>query len=126
VIKEVISPENGDRVILALSAQAEKGLDRVRQIISKDSWFFQLREDTVLIAGNQQDASSYDPDAYKLEFLERAPSKTRLENTSPLARASRFLQDHWFLLPAGIVAIALLLYGIAQLYLKRLTDQKSH
>ena len=126
VIKEIISPENGDRVILALSGQAEKGLERVRQIISKDSWFFQLREDTVLIAGNQQDASSYDPDAYKLEFLERAPSKTRLENTSPLARASRFLQDHWFLLPAGIVAIALLLYGIAQLYLKRLTDQKSH
>jgi len=126
VIKEVISPENSDRVILALSAQSEPGLEKVRQIVSKDPWFFQLREDTVLVAADRQDALSYDPDAYKLEFLERAPSTKRLENTTPLSKVSRFLQEHWFLLPAGIIAIALLLYGIAQLYLKRLTDQKSH
>ena len=126
VIKEVISPANSDRVILALSAQSEPGLDKVRQILSKDPWFFQLREDTVLVAADRQDALSYDSDAYKLEFLERAPSTKRLENTTPLSKVSRFLQEHWFLLPAGIIAIALLLYGIAQLYLKRLTDQKSH
>jgi hypothetical protein len=39
---------------------------------------------------------------------------------------SRFIQDNWFFLPAGIFAIALLMYGISQFYLKRLSDQKSH
>lgn len=125
VIKEVVSPENSNRVLLALTAQTEEGLERVRQVIDKDPWFFQLREDTVLISGDQQDPASYDPDAYRLEFLERAPSTTRIENTTLLAKASRFLQENWFLLPAGLVAVALLLYGIAQLYLKRLTDKQS-
>jgi len=123
VIKEIMSPDNSDRVLLALSAQTENGLERVRQIINKDPWFFQLQDDTVLISGDQQDTSSYDPDAYKLEFLERAPSTRRLANTTPLSKVSRFLQENWFLLPAGIVAIAIVLYGIAQLYLKRLTDK---
>ena len=126
VIKEILSPDNSDRVLLALSAQTENGLDRVRQVLSKDPWFFQLREDTALISSDRLNPSAYEPDAYKLEFLRRAPSTKRLENTNPLSKASRFLQEHWFLLPAGIVALALLLYGIAQLYLKRLTDKKSH
>jgi hypothetical protein len=126
VIKEVLSPDNGSRVLLVLTAQTEKGLERVRQIISKDPWFFQLQEDTVLVSNDQQNASSNDPDVYKLEFFKRAPSTTRLENTDPLAKVSRFLQDNWFLLPVGIVVIALLLYGIAQLYLKRISDKKTH
>lgn len=125
MIQEVLSPDNGNRVLLALSAQKEDGLNRVRQIISKDPWFFQLRDDTVLVSSDQQDVSSYDPDAYKLEFLQSASSTKRLENTNLLARASRFLQDNWFFLPVGLIAIALLLYGIAQLYLKRLTDKNS-
>jgi hypothetical protein len=126
VIKEILSPDNGSRVLLALSAQTENGLDRVRQIISKDPWFFQLQEDTVLVSSDGQNVSSYDPDAYKLEFFQRASSTTRLENTNPLAKVSRFLQENWFLVPAGVVGIALLLYGIAQLYLKRITDKKRH
>ncbi len=126
VIKEVMSPDNGNRVLLALSAQTDYGLDQVRQILQKDPWFFQLREDTVLISSNQQDSAGYDPDAYKLEFFQRAPSTKRLENTTLLNKVSRYLQENWVLLPAGIVAIALLLYGIAQLYLKRLTDKTSH
>jgi len=126
VIKEVLNNENSDRVILALSAQTEKGLDKVREVIKSDPWFFQLREDTVLVAANDQDAPSYEPDAFKLEFLERAPSSRRIENTNPLAQVSRFIQENWFLLPLGMIAIALLLYGIAQLYLKRFTDKKRH
>jgi hypothetical protein len=126
VIKEVMSPENQERVILALSAQTEAGLDKVREVISKDPWFFQLREDTVLISSSGQEVASFDPDAYKLEFLERAPSKKRLENTNLLSQVSRFIQENWFVLPVGILAIALLLYGISQLYIKRITDKKSH
>ncbi len=125
VIKEIMSPDNGTRVLLALSAQTEEGLERVRQVISKDPWFFQLQEDTVLISSNTSDPTTYDPDAYKLEFLRRTPSQ-RLENTNLLGQMTRFLQDHWFLLPIGVIAIALLLFGIAQLYLQRVTDKKSH
>ncbi len=124
VIKEVLSPGNSDRVLLALSAQTDQGLERVRQILSKDPWFFQLRGDTVLVSSDASDTASYDPDAYKLEFFQRAPATKRLENTNLLSKMSRFLQDHWFLLPVGIVAIALLLYGIAQIYLNRVTDKK--
>ncbi len=126
MIQQVISPENGNRVLLALSAQTEEGLERVRQIISKDPWFFQLKQDTVLISSDQENPPSYDPNAYKLEFLQRAPSRSRLENTNLLSKVSRYLQENWFLLPAGILGIALLLYGITQLYLKRITDKKSH
>ncbi len=126
VIKEVMSPDNSNRVLLALSAQTEEGLDRVRQIISKDPWFFQLQEDTVLVSSDQQNTSGYDPDAYQLEFLQSAPSTKRIDDANLLSKVSHFIQEHWFLLPAGIVAIAIVLYGISQLYLKRITDKKSH
>jgi hypothetical protein len=124
MIKQIVSPANRDRVLLALTAQRESGLDQVRQVINKDPWFFQLREDTVLISSNQENPSSYDPDAYKLKFLEDAPSTRRIENATLLGRVSRFLQEHWFLLPIAVVGIALLLYGISQLYLKRITDKR--
>lgn len=126
VIKEVMSPDNSNRVLLALSAQTEEGLDRVRQIVSKDPWFFQLREDTVLVSSDQQNSSGYDPDAYQLEFLQSAPSTKRIDDANLLSKVSHFIQEHWYLLPAGIVAIAIVLYGISQLYLKRITDKKSH
>jgi hypothetical protein len=126
MIKEIMSPDNKERVLLALTAQTANGLEQVRQVIRRDPWFFQLQEDTILISSNQQDPASYDPDAYTLEFLERAPSTRRIENTGLLSKVSRFIQDNWFFLPAGIFAIALLLYGISQFYLKRLSDQKSH
>jgi cellulose synthase operon protein B len=125
VIKEVISSENSARILLALSAQTEEGLEQVRQIISKDPWFFQLREDTVLVSSDVSNPDIYDPDAYKLEFLQRAPRTKRLENTNLLSKVIRYLQENWFILPVGIVAIVLLLYGIGQSYLNRVTDKKS-
>ena len=127
IIKQIISPNNRERVLLALSAQTENGLERVRQILLKDPWFFQLQKDTVLISSDQEDASSYEPDAFKMEFLERAPSQARIEETfNPLKKLSRFLQENWIVLVIAIIAIGLLFYGISQNYLKRLSDQKGH
>ncbi|MGQ4647084.1 cellulose biosynthesis cyclic di-GMP-binding regulatory protein BcsB [Lyngbya aestuarii] len=126
VIKEVVSPDNRQLVILALTGQTDSGLDLVRQILSKDSWFFQLQEDTALISSNPQSLYSDESDAYKLEFLQNSSSTTRLENTTPLSKVSRFFQNNWLFLPLGILLIALLLYGVAQLSLKRITDRKSH
>jgi hypothetical protein len=120
-IKQVISPANSERVILALTAQTESGLDRVRQVFIQDPWFFQLKQDTVLVSSDKKDPVPYDPDAYQLEFFQSAPITRRLEDTTLLSKISRLLQENWLLLPVSIVGISLLLYGIAQLYLKRIT-----
>ena len=121
MIKQIISPWSSDRVVLALSAQTEAGLDRVRQVLSQDPWFFQLKKDTVVISSDKKDTAVYDPDAYQLAFFQTAPFSRRVEKTSPLSQVQRLLQENWILLFVGIVGISLLLYGVAQLYLKRLT-----
>ncbi|MDJ0732812.1 MAG: cellulose biosynthesis cyclic di-GMP-binding regulatory protein BcsB [Nostocaceae cyanobacterium] len=125
MIKQIISPWNGDRVVLALTAQTETGLDRVRQVLNQDPWFFQLKQDTVLIDSDQKNPLPYDPDAYQLAFFQNAPESRRLENTSIFSKASRIIQENWLLLPAGIVGVTLLLYGIGQLYLKRVNPNDS-
>lgn len=122
VIKQVISPWNGDRVLLALTAQTDNGMNKVRDLFSRDSLFFQLKDDTVLINTTEQNPSEYDPDAYNLEFLEKADQKRRIENTTLLSKSSHFLKENWFLLPTGMVISSLLLYGIVQLYLKRVAN----
>lgn len=121
MIKEIVSPWNSSRVVLALTAQTQTGLGRVQQVLDQDTWFFQLKKDTVLISSDSKDPNPYDPDAYQLEFFQSAPSTKRIENTNLLNQASDFLQEHWILLPVGIVSVSLLLYGIVQLYLKRVT-----
>jgi hypothetical protein len=103
-----------------LTAHTPIGLERVRQVISQDPWFFQLKKDTVVINSDKKDPLPYDPDAYQLEFFQTASSKKRVENTNPLSQASFMLQENWWFLPLGIVGVSLLLYGIAQLYLKRM------
>lgn len=118
VIKSVVSPWNRDRVLVALSGQAETGLKQVQDVLSNDLWFYQLKNDTVLVSATQQNPSLYDSNAYQLQFLQQS-SQRRVEDLDPLARTRRFLQDHWYLLPTGIIALSLILYGVAQLYLKR-------
>ncbi len=121
MIKEIMSPWNSNRVVLALTSQTQIGLERVQQVLNQDPWFFQLKKDTVLISSDQKNPEPYDANAYQLEFFQRAPSTKRIENTNLLNQASDFIQDNWLLLPIGIVGISLLLYGIVQLYLKRVT-----
>jgi hypothetical protein len=122
MIKQILSPWNGDRVILGLTAQTQAGLERVRQVLNQDPWFSQLKKDTVLISSDKKDPLPYDPDAYELEFFQSAPGSRRIENTNLLTKTSRLIEDNWLLLPIGIVGISLLLYGIVQLYLKRTID----
>ncbi|NEO97268.1 MAG: cellulose biosynthesis cyclic di-GMP-binding regulatory protein BcsB [Symploca sp. SIO2E9] len=126
VIREIISPDNRQRVILGIFAQTESGLEQARQLLLKDYLFYQLQEDTALISTKQENLPTYDPNAYKIKFSNNAPSTTRVEKTTLLSKASRFLQNNWFFLPLGIVAIVILLYGILQLSLQRISDQKSH
>jgi cellulose synthase operon protein B len=123
MIKQIISPWKSDRVLLALTAQTDTGLNKVRQVINQDPWFFQLKKDTVLISSDQKDPVVYDPDAYQLQFFQSAPVSKRVDkDTNILSQISRLIQENWLLLPVGVVGMSLLLYGIIQLYLKRLTS----
>jgi cellulose synthase operon protein B len=119
-IKEILSPSNNDRVLLALTSQTEVGLERVRQILLKDPWFFKLKQDTVLISSDKKDPLSYESEAYEMKFLQSTPNSKRVENTSILSKTVRLLQENWLLLPIGIIGMSLLLYGTVQLYIKRI------
>lgn len=123
VVKAILSPWNDERVLLALTSQTDAGLDRVRNLISQDVLFYQLEGDTVLISANTANPSPYDAQDYTLEFLRQSPQK---EITSPdlTAQVSRVLRSHWFVLGPGLIAAALMLYGIMQFYLKKFTGQE--
>ncbi|NER46109.1 MAG: cellulose biosynthesis cyclic di-GMP-binding regulatory protein BcsB [Symploca sp. SIO1A3] len=122
VIKEIISPWNDERVLLALSSQTKKGLDQVQDLLRLDPLFFQIKEDTVLISANSSNANAYDPNAYNLEFLQRS-QKLEVDRTPVSQQILRFLAGSWFMLGPAIVAATLILYGIVQLYLKRISEQ---
>ena len=119
MIKQIISPWNSDRVVLALTAQTEAGLDKVRQVLDRDSWFFRLKQDTVLISSDEKDPLPEDENAFELDFFNNAPKTRRIDKSNPLIQTSRMFQENWLLLPIGIFGISLILYGIVQLYLKR-------
>ncbi|MBV6626016.1 MAG: cellulose biosynthesis cyclic di-GMP-binding regulatory protein BcsB [Rivularia sp. (in: Bacteria)] len=119
MIKQIISPWNNDRVVLALTAQTDNGLDRVRQVLDRDPWFFQLKQDTVLISSDEKEPNAYDDNAFELSFFNNAPKTRRLDKSNPLSKTSRMFQENWLFLPVGIIGLSLILYGIAQLYLKR-------
>jgi len=130
VIKSILSPwwiaksgDNDQRVILALTAQTEDGMQQVQDVLSNDSWFSQLQNDTVLISANKN-ASAYDSNAYQFQFLEQSERQSS-ENLSILSKIRRFFQNNWWLLPTGIIGLSVLLYGIAQLYLKRVSGESN-
>lgn len=120
LIKEIVSPYNKERVLLALTAQTESGLERVQKLFKFDSWFFQLQGNAALIASNSKDISPYDQDVYQLKFFKQASVTRRIEKASLLSKASRLVQEQWYLVPTGIVVIGLMLYGIVQ---ARLTSE---
>lgn len=123
VIKELISPWNKQRVLLALSGQTEKGLEQVQDLFHQDPLFFQVKDDTVLISANTATLEANDPNAYNLEFLKREPTR-QIDKTPAPRRIMRFLSATWFMLGPAIVAASILLYGVIQLYLKRIGGQE--
>lgn len=119
VVKQVPSPWNEDRVLLALSGQNATGLDRVRELLDQDSLFYQLEGDTVLVSANESTPEAYDPDDYSITVLR----ETKQQKVSLETRPDKILltlQRHWLFLSAGAIAAALVFYGIAQHVLKRL------
>ncbi|MEB3211482.1 MAG: cellulose biosynthesis cyclic di-GMP-binding regulatory protein BcsB, partial [Leptolyngbyaceae bacterium] len=123
LIRSVLSPQNSERILLALTAQTDQGLSEVQDLLNEDPLFAQLRGDTVLINSNEENPSPYDSRGYSLTVLQEAAQR-RIERLDPLSRISLFFQDYWFMLPTGIVIVALMLYVISQLYLNRISKSE--
>jgi hypothetical protein len=124
MVKEIVSPWNSDRVLLALSAQTEQGLDQVRDLLSRDDLFFQLKEDTVLVKANTPNPSPYDPQAYTLEFLQRAHQKQQVTQMTSLEQFLRFVRFNMFVMIPATVIAAIVIYGVFQSYLKRFSHKQ--
>ncbi|NEO97460.1 MAG: cellulose biosynthesis cyclic di-GMP-binding regulatory protein BcsB [Symploca sp. SIO2E9] len=122
LIKEIISPWSNKHVLLVLSGQTEKGLERVQDLFHQDPLFFQVQEDTVLISANSPNPEIYDPNAYNLKFLQRE-NKREVDKTPPPKQFFRLVGSWLFLAPA-IVALTLLIYGVIQVYFKRISEHK--
>lgn len=123
VVKELISPWNSERVLLALTSQTDKGLDQVQNLLRQDPLFFQLQGDTTLISAETVNPDGYDPNAYTLEFLRRE-SKRPLPKVPLSDRLLRLLTGSWFLLGPALLVVTLVLYGVVQVYLKRVAGQE--
>jgi cellulose synthase operon protein B len=118
LVKEVLSPWNRDRVLLALSGQSNVGLLQIQDLLNYDPLFFRLQGDTVLIGANTPDPSPYETDDYSLEFLQQSPQRQLVGKDR--WNWQLFLRTNWFLLAPALIVVALVMYGVTQLYLKRL------
>jgi cellulose synthase operon protein B len=124
VMKEIVSPWNPDRVLLALSAQTDQGLDQVHDLLSRDDLFSQIKEDTVLVKANVPNPSPYDPQAYTLEFLQRARQKQQITEMPALEQFFRFIRVNVFMMIPATVIAAIVIYGVFQTYLKRFSHKQ--
>jgi cellulose synthase operon protein B len=118
VVKAIVSPWNRDRQLIAFTGQTDQGLNELRSLFSQDALFNRLSGDTVLISSNTPNPVASNPDDYNIQQFQEAKQR-RVANTSVVGRVVLFLQDNWFMVPAGIAFVALPLYGFSQLYLNR-------
>ncbi|GAB4377166.1 MAG: hypothetical protein Kow00121_25840 [Elainellaceae cyanobacterium] len=116
VVKQIVSPWNPERVLLALTSQTANGLEQVRELIAQDPLFYQLEGDTVLISSNTENPSPYNANDYNLEFLRQSSQRQIVGDEKSLWL---LLRGNWFVLVPALILAALVIYGIAQLYLKR-------
>ncbi|MFH7242234.1 MAG: cellulose biosynthesis cyclic di-GMP-binding regulatory protein BcsB [Spirulina sp.] len=120
VIQAQASPWNRERMLLGLSAQTTAGLGEIQQMFQQDALFARLNGDTVIVQRTTPNPSVYNQTDYQVVALSQRPPQT-LDRRSLGGRIVTFMQRNWFLLPGGLVALVLLLYGLSQLYLNRLS-----
>ncbi len=119
-IIKAVSLEGDTHTAIALTAETETGLEVLQDVLNFDSLFFQLQGDTVLVNRTAEEPQPYDPGAYRLTSLNQSP-RQQVRDVSSMRGATLFLQQYWFLIPTGIILLALLLYGISQLYVNRVS-----
>jgi len=119
VVKAIVSPWNKDRQLIAFTGQTEQGLKELQSLFQNEPLFNKLGGDTLLIGSNTPTPVAANPDDYNVQYFQAAKQR-RVANTSVVGRVVLFLQDNWFMVPAGIAFVALPLYGFSQLYLNRI------
>jgi len=119
VVKAIYSPWNRDPQLIAFTGQTEQGLKELQSLFQKEALFKKLGGDTLLISSNTPTPVASNPDDYNVQYFQAAKQR-RIANTSVVGRVVLFLQDNWFMVPAGIAFVALPLYGFSQLYLNRI------
>ncbi|MEM9006005.1 MAG: cellulose biosynthesis cyclic di-GMP-binding regulatory protein BcsB [Cyanobacteria bacterium P01_F01_bin.86] len=124
LVKQIRSPWNSERVLLILSGQNATGLDHVRNLMDRDPLFYQIEGDTVLVRTTEPTPDPYDPDAYDVTVLKQAQQQRTSLEKRPRKILMR-LQRHWLFLSASTIAAGLVFYGIAQQFLKRLSQADS-
>jgi len=125
ILKAVVLDEGASieetRMAVALTADTEAGLSVLEDLLNFDSLFTQIAGDTVLVNRISESPQPYDPGAYTLTVLDQETEHQRIQDVSSLRGMMLFLQRFWVLIPMGMVAMALLLYGISQLYVNRIS-----
>lgn len=120
VIQAQVSPWNNERLLLSLTAQQPAGLTEVQQVFGQDALFSRLAGDTAIVQRTIPNPSSYNQADYQVTTLSQQPTHT-VDRRGPITRSVAFLQANWVLLPGGMLLLALLLYGLSQLFLNRLS-----
>ncbi|WP_229415284.1 cellulose biosynthesis cyclic di-GMP-binding regulatory protein BcsB [Moorena bouillonii] len=124
VIKEIISPWNKERVLLALIAQTDKGLDKVQDFLSQDPLFSQIKGDTVLISANSENPDSYDQNSYNMDFFQQE-RKRQMEKPELTQQIFNFIIRSWLMLAPAIIAATLISYGVIQFYLQKMARDRN-
>ncbi|TVQ06851.1 MAG: cellulose biosynthesis cyclic di-GMP-binding regulatory protein BcsB [Leptolyngbya sp. DLM2.Bin27] len=120
VIQAQVSPWNNQRLLLGLIAQQPAGLTELQQVFTQDALFSRLAGDTAIVQRTTPNPSIFNQADYQVTTLSQQPTRT-IDRRGPITRAIAFLQANWILLPGGMVLLALLLYGLSQLFLNRLS-----
>ncbi|NEO02991.1 MAG: cellulose biosynthesis cyclic di-GMP-binding regulatory protein BcsB, partial [Moorea sp. SIO3I7] len=124
VIKEIISPWNKERVLLALIAQTDKGLDKVQDFLSQDPLFSQIKGDTVLISANSENPDIYDQNSYNMDFFQQE-RKRQMEKPELTQQIFNFIIRSWLMLAPAIIAATLISYGVIQFYLQKMARDRN-
>lgn len=122
--KMVLSPWNQERVLLALSGQTARGLERLADLFRYDPLFFQLEGDTALISAQVKNPDPYAAKDYRLEFLQQQP-QVAVVTTPSSRRIWRLLRSNWLFVVPTMIVLTLFMYGVAQAYLRRIAEQDS-
>ncbi|MEO0405954.1 MAG: cellulose biosynthesis cyclic di-GMP-binding regulatory protein BcsB [Cyanobacteria bacterium P01_A01_bin.135] len=120
-ILKAIAQDSGSRVMVAFTADSDAGLAVLRDLLNFDSLFSQIQGDTVLINRLTEEPRPYDLGAYKVTVLEQTSPHRLVQEVGSLRGITLFLERFWFLIPVGIILMALLLYAISQAFVNRVS-----
>ncbi|NJL46887.1 MAG: cellulose biosynthesis cyclic di-GMP-binding regulatory protein BcsB [Leptolyngbyaceae cyanobacterium SM2_5_2] len=122
LMKSVLSPWNDQRVVLALSGRNDSALAEMIDLLRYDPLFYQIEGDTVLVSAQTPDPDPYASSDYHLAVLRQSP-QVQLSTTAPYPWLWQITRRNWLLILPATVALALLIYGTAQAYLRRISGE---